>query len=108
MRPLSEGLYVFLSSCSISEDQSCDKIQNESFFSSFKVLLDEGYLKVATNSFAKRKAADAMSSVNRAGAAGNEGSEEEDPDTGKTAGTKLMIRLRIWHVIPDFLPHCRT
>ena len=39
------------------------KIQNESFFSSFKVLLDEGYLKVATNSFAKRKAADAMSSV---------------------------------------------
>jgi len=64
------------------------KIQNESFFSSFKVLLDEGYLKVATNSFAKRKAADAMSSVNRAGAAGNERSEEEDPDTGKNGGNK--------------------
>lgn len=64
------------------------KIQSESFFSSFKVLLDEGYLKVATNSFAKRKAADAMSSVNRAGAAGNEGSEEEDPDTGKNGGNK--------------------
>ena len=64
------------------------KIQNESFFSSFKVLLDEGYLKVATNSFAKRKAADVMSSVNRAGAAGNEGSEEEDPDTGKNGGNK--------------------
>ena len=64
------------------------KIQSESFFSSFKVLLDEGYLKVATNSFAKRKAADAMSSVNRAGAAGNEGNEEEDPDTGKNGGNK--------------------
>lgn len=64
------------------------KMQGESFFSSFKVLLDEGYLKVATNSFAKRKAADAMSSVNRAGAAGNEGSEEEDPDTGKNGGNK--------------------
>ena len=64
------------------------KIQNESFFSSFKVLLDEGYLKVATNSFTKRKAADAMSSVNRAGVAGNEGSEEEDPDTGKNGGNK--------------------
>ena len=64
------------------------KIQNESFFSSVKVLRDEGYLKVATNSFAKRKAADAMSSVNRAGAAGNEGSEEEDPDTGKNGGNK--------------------
>lgn len=64
------------------------KIQNESFFSSFKVLLDEGYLKVATNSFAKRKAADAMSGGNRAGTAGNEGSEEEDPDTGKNGGNK--------------------
>ena len=64
------------------------KIQNESFFSSFKVLLDEGYLKVATNSFVKRKAADAMSSVNKVGAAGNEGSEEEDPDTGKNGGNK--------------------
>ena len=64
------------------------KIQNESFFSSFKVLLDEGYLKIATNSFAKRKSADAMSSVNRAGVAGNEGSEEEDPDTGKNGGNK--------------------
>ena len=64
------------------------KIQNESFFSSFKVLLDEGYLKVATNSFTKRKAADAMSSVNRAGAVDSEGSEEEDPDTGKNGGNK--------------------
>lgn len=64
------------------------KIQNESFFSSFKVLLDEGYLKVATNSFVKRKAADAMSSVNKVGAAGNEGSEEEDSDTGKNGGNK--------------------
>ena len=64
------------------------KMQGESFFSSFKVLLEEGYLKVATNSFAKRKAADVMSGGNRAGAAGNEGSEEEDPDTGKNGGNK--------------------
>ena len=64
------------------------KIQNESFFSSFKVLLDEGYLKIATNSFAKRKPAAAMSSVNIAGAADSEGSEEEDPDTGKNGGNK--------------------
>ena len=59
------------------------KIQNESFFSSFKVLLEEGYLKVATNSFAKRKAADAMSGGNRTGTAGNTGNEEDDPDNGK-------------------------
>ncbi len=59
------------------------KIQNESFFSSFKVLLDEGYLKVATNSFAKRKAADAMSGGNRTGAAGNNGIDDADSDNGK-------------------------
>ena len=59
------------------------KMQGESFFSSFKVLLEEGYLKVATNSFAKRKAADAMSGGNRAGAAGNNGDEDSDSDSGK-------------------------
>ena len=56
------------------------KIQSESFFSSFKVLLDEGYLKIATNSFAKRKAADAMNGRSRTGAAG---SEDADSDNGK-------------------------
>ena len=30
-------------------------IKGESFFSSFRVLLEEGYLKIATNSFAKKK-----------------------------------------------------
>ena len=59
------------------------KIQRESFFSSFKVLLDEGYLKVATNSFAKRKAADAMSGGNRTGTTGNNENEDSDLDNGK-------------------------
>ena len=36
------------------------KIQNEAFFSSFKVLLNEGYLKVATNSFARKNAAESF------------------------------------------------
>ncbi len=31
------------------------KIREESFFSSFKILVEEGYLKVATNSFAQKK-----------------------------------------------------
>ena len=34
------------------------KMENESFFSSFKVLLNEGYLKIATNSFAKKSMAE--------------------------------------------------
>ena len=33
-------------------------MQNERFFSSFRVLLEEGYLSVATNSFAEKKASD--------------------------------------------------
>lgn len=32
------------------------KIQGEAFFSSFKVLLEEGYLRIASNSFARKKA----------------------------------------------------
>ena len=34
------------------------KLDGESFFSSFKVLKEEGYLKIATNSFARKKASD--------------------------------------------------
>ena len=34
------------------------KLDGESFFSSFKVLKEQGYLKIATNSFARKKASD--------------------------------------------------
>lgn len=34
------------------------RMEKESFFSSFKVLVSEGYLKIAANSFAKRKASE--------------------------------------------------
>lgn len=37
------------------------KIQEEAFFSSFKVLQEEGYLKIATNSFARKKASESTS-----------------------------------------------
>lgn len=46
------------------------KIQGESFFSSFKVLLEEGYLSIADNSFAKKKSA------------GRSGTDEEKEDKG--------------------------
>ncbi len=42
----------------------------EAFFSSFKVLVEEGYLKIATNSFARKKTEDVPES-------GKEGEEEE-------------------------------
>lgn len=54
------------------------KQKTESFFTSFRVLLEEGYLKVVTNSFDKRKAEEANSQ--------NKGEkdegEEESFDTG--------------------------
>ena len=40
------------------------KLDGEAFFSSFKVLKEEGYLKIATNSFAREKALDGEKSVN--------------------------------------------
>lgn len=45
-------------------------MEKESFFSGFKVLLEEGYLKIASNSFAKKKAYDN----------GNVSAEEKTPD----------------------------
>ena len=45
------------------------KLDGESFFSSFKVLKEEGYLKIATNSFARKKASDSEK--------GSNGEEEE-------------------------------
>ena len=45
------------------------KLDGESFFSSFKVLKEEGYLKIATNSFARKKASDSEK--------GGHGDEEE-------------------------------
>ena len=45
------------------------KLDGESFFSSFKVLKEEGYLKIATNSFARKKASDSEK--------GGNGEEEE-------------------------------
>ena len=90
MKPLSEDLYVFsIRLPYIRRVSLVTKIQNESFFSSFKVLLEEGYLKVATNSFAKRKAVDAMSGGSRTGVVGNAGNEDDDPDNGKNRSDKF-------------------
>ena len=44
------------------------KLDGEAFFSSFKVLKEEGYLKIATNSFSRKRASD--SEKNRNGAPG--------------------------------------
>lgn len=41
------------------------KIKNESFFSNFKVLKDEGYFPVAENSFAKKKNSDSANNSNK-------------------------------------------
>ena len=49
-------------------------MQKEKFFSGFKVLQEEGYLKYATNSFARKSAAD------RSQESGKEDSEEASCD----------------------------
>ncbi|MDF2589321.1 MAG: topoisomerase [Anaerocolumna sp.] len=61
------------------------KIKTECFFSSFKVLVDEGYLKVITNSFDKRKAIAEAEKTNvdktntdKADASGSNGNEEDE------------------------------
>ena len=58
-------------------------MQNERFFSSFRVLLEEGYLSVATNSFAGKKASD-----------GEKGSGEEQEASCDTALLEALQRLK--------------
>ena len=55
-------------------------IKKEKFFSNFKVLVEEGYLKVAAFSFAKKKGKEEepIDNVAREGATKEEGTEEED------------------------------
>lgn len=56
------------------------RMKEESFFSSFKVLLDEGYLKIATNSFARSRnsAAEGADAGNRKTSGSREGDSAAD------------------------------
>lgn len=58
-------------------------MQNERFFSSFRVLLEEGYLSVTTNSFAGKKASD-----------GEKGAGEEQEASCDTALLEALQRLK--------------
>ena len=62
------------------------KIEEESFFSSFKVLMEEGYLKIAANSFAKRKASDS---------AGSQEGEKEGEEEGSCDEVLLAALQRL-------------
>ncbi|GAA4654419.1 DNA topoisomerase 3 [Anaerocolumna aminovalerica] len=61
------------------------KIKSECFFSSFKVLVDEGYLKVINHSFKKNNSSDANQKTSKENTENkdNQGEEEEESfDTG--------------------------
>ncbi len=60
------------------------KMQEESFFSSFKVLKEEGYLKIAANSFSKKKAADGKASE----------SEKEGEEREASCNANLLMALQ--------------
>lgn len=53
------------------------RMETESFFSSFKVLREEGYLKIATNSFARKKMGEGTNPGNMPENAAPEGEEGE-------------------------------
>ena len=61
------------------------KMKSECFFSSFKILMDEGYLKVAGNSFSQKKASSAgnkSASDQENGESNTTNGEEEEFDQG--------------------------
>ncbi len=60
------------------------KMKEESFFASFKVLKEEGYLKIAANSFAKKKASEAKPAE----------SEKDGEETEVACDTNLLMALQ--------------
>ncbi|MFR7396003.1 MAG: DNA topoisomerase [Blautia wexlerae] len=65
------------------------KIQNESFFSSFKVLLEEGYLKSCYKLFCEAKGSRCHERCETEPAQQeSDGNEEDDPDNGKNRVNK--------------------
>ena len=77
--------YAFLSSGCLSEDMSYNEDSGGIVFSSFKVLKEEGYLKIAANSFAKNRASENDKS-------GESEKEEKDVacDTGLLAALQKL------------------
>ena len=67
------------------------KLDGESFFSSFKVLKEEGYLKIATNSFARKKASDSEKGGN---------GEEEDEVSCDTVLLEALQKLKKGDILP--------
>ena len=66
------------------------KLDGEAFFSSFKVLKEEGYLKIATNSFSRKRASD--SEKNRNG--------EEDEFSCDTVLLEALQKLKKGDILP--------
>ena len=66
------------------------KLDGESFFSSFKVLKEEGYLKIATNSFSRKRASDSEKN----------GNGEEDEASCDTVLLEALQKLKKGDILP--------
>ena len=66
------------------------KLDGEAFFSSFKVLKEEGYLKIATNSFSRKRASDSEKN----------GNGEEDEVSCDTVLLEALQKLKKGDILP--------
>ena len=66
------------------------KLDGEAFFSSFKVLKEEGYLKIATNSFSRKRASDSEKN----------GNGEEDEFSCDTVLLEALQKLKKGDILP--------
>lgn len=76
------------------------KIKSECFFSSFKVLVDEGYLKVINHSFSKKDTAnDAIQKTSKENT-GNKDNPEEEEESFDTGFFEVMKGLKKGMLLP--------
>lgn len=74
-------------------------LEGEHFFASFRVLSKEGYLKIANNSYGRKKAADGGQEESQdADGAGQDGNQDENQD-GKSSQTDAQKELELQQLV---------
>ena len=83
-------LCIFYPSAVYQKVSLVTKLDGEAFFSSFKVLKEEGYLKIATNSFSRKRASDSEKN----------GNGEEDEASCDTVLLEALQKLKKGDILP--------
>ncbi len=93
-------LSIFYSPAVYQKISLTTKIKSECFFSSFKVLVDEGYLKVINHSFKKNPSTDANQKTSKENTDNKDNQGEEEEESFDTGFFEVMKGLKKGMLLP--------